>query len=109
MQPGPGDVVSLGSSSRFLEKTAGKETTGEEFGLCTGYPFTSHTKRGLNNFDLACELPDGSVNCADREFASGNGDLRIYISWTPDSTIFFLFNCVFFMYLKREGSKPQKV
>ena len=107
MQADPGDV-----SSRFLDaihKTAARETTADEVGLCTGYPFTSHTKRGLNKFDMTCELPHESVNCANREFASGNGDLRSCISWTPDSTVFFLFNCVFFMYLRREGSKPQKV
>ena len=98
--------------SRFLDaiqKTAARETTGDEVGLCTGYPFTSHTERGLNNFGLTCELPDGSMDCENREFASGNGDLRSYISWTPDSTVLFLFNCVFFMYLSREGLKPQKV
>ena len=73
MQPDPGDV-----SSRFLDairKTAARETTGDEVGLCTGYPFTPHTKRGLNKFDLTCEIPDESLNCANREFASGNGDL----------------------------------
>ena len=55
MQADPGDV-----SSRFLDaihKTAARETTADEVGLCTGYPFTSHTKRGLNKFDLTCELP----------------------------------------------------
>ena len=92
-----------------IQKTAAKETTGDEVGLCTGYSFTSHTKRGLNKFDLTCELPHEIVNCANREFISGNGVLRACISWTPDSTVFFLFNCVFFMYLRREGSKPQKV
>ena len=34
------------------KKTAARETTGDDVGLCTGCPFSSHTKRGLNKSRL---------------------------------------------------------